>query len=144
MAWATGHCVLLRHLVIMKIKEHNMCRLCGEGQETPLHLLNECPATQSLRVAWETLLRNPDHAKCSPILSMAERLLFFAKEPKIKQLMTRDNEQAVLMLAHPRRHPNDREAGSPQNPGDQSIEYQAQPGANYTLSSPSMVSSEED
>ena len=99
----------------MKIKEHNMCRLCGEGQETPLHLLNECPATLSQRVAWETLLQNPDHAKCSPILSMAERLLFFAKEPKIKQLMTRDNEQAVLMLAHPRRHPN--EAGSPQNPG---------------------------
>ena len=27
MAWATGHCVLLRHLVIMNIKEHNMCRL---------------------------------------------------------------------------------------------------------------------
>ena len=110
----------------------------------PLHLLNECPATLDLRVAWETLLRNPDHAKCSPILSMTERLLFFAKEPRIKQLMTRENEQAVLMLAHPMRHPYDREAGSPQNPGDPSNEYQAQPGANYTLSSPSMVSSEED
>ena len=103
----------------MKIKEHNMCRLCGEGQETPLHLLNECPATLSQRAAWETLLRNPDHAKRSPILSMAERLLFFTKEPRIKQLMTRENEQAVLMLAHPRGHPNGREAGSPQNPGHQ-------------------------
>ena len=61
MAWTTGHCVLLRHLVIMKIKEHNMCRMCGEGQETPLHILHDCPATLGHRVAWEALMTNPEH-----------------------------------------------------------------------------------
>ena len=151
MAWTTGHCVLLRHLVIMKIKEHNMCRMCGEGQETPLHILHDCPATLGHRVAWEARMTNPEHAKRSTILNMTEKLLFFTKEPRIAKLMTRENEQAVLMLAHPRRLPtgtglatgNPVDPEDPQDQDQDAEQGQGIPGDNIP-SSPSMVSSDED
>ena len=40
----TGHCWLNRHSFILNEKEDPMCRLCLEEEETPLHLVMECPA----------------------------------------------------------------------------------------------------
>ena len=39
MAWTTGHCVLLRYLV-MKIKEHNRCRICSGVSCPSPHILH--------------------------------------------------------------------------------------------------------
>jgi hypothetical protein len=38
-SYITGHCTLMRHLKIMKIKDDKTCRLCGDNDETPSHLV---------------------------------------------------------------------------------------------------------
>ena len=40
----TGHCRLNKHLSRMGLAEDPSCRLCGEGEETPSHFLEECEA----------------------------------------------------------------------------------------------------
>ena len=45
----TGHCRLMRHLWIMGLKDAATCRRCGEAEETPLHILGECPGLARLR-----------------------------------------------------------------------------------------------
>ena len=41
----TGHCTLQRHLSLLQVTDSSRCRLCEEEEETPLHLINSCPAT---------------------------------------------------------------------------------------------------
>ena len=40
----TGHCRLRRHLNLLGLSEETNCRFCEEGEETPFHLICECPA----------------------------------------------------------------------------------------------------
>lgn len=42
--WLTGHCYLKRHQALLHGGE-GICFLCDEADETPWHLLTECPAT---------------------------------------------------------------------------------------------------
>jgi len=49
-ALRTGHNLLRRHAKLMGIvKGNDICRKCGEEQETTEHILCECPALASLR-----------------------------------------------------------------------------------------------
>jgi len=45
--WLTGHCYLARHNSLMIPEIEPICYLCQEGEETPWHLLNECPVVVS-------------------------------------------------------------------------------------------------
>jgi hypothetical protein len=45
----TGHNTLRRHLHIMGLSDNPMCRKCGTGEETSVHILCECEALASLR-----------------------------------------------------------------------------------------------
>ncbi|KAJ8918345.1 hypothetical protein NQ315_008038 [Exocentrus adspersus] len=45
----TGHCRLRRHLHLMGIEERPLCPECGEGEDTPIHLLGHCIASGRLR-----------------------------------------------------------------------------------------------
>ena len=49
----TGHANLKRHRYVMGIEEDPTCEKCGEGEETPEHLLTDCPFFAKLR--WEVL-----------------------------------------------------------------------------------------
>ena len=40
----TGHANLRRHKYLMGLEDSPSCTACGEGDETPQHLLTECPA----------------------------------------------------------------------------------------------------
>ena len=40
----TGHCRLGKHLRQLGIAEEGVCRFCGDGAETPIHLLQDCVA----------------------------------------------------------------------------------------------------
>ena len=41
--WISGHCNLMRHRHL-KTGVDPRCRLCGEADETPDHLMHDCPA----------------------------------------------------------------------------------------------------
>jgi len=45
----SGHNTLRRHLYIMGLSNNPICRKCGTGQETSVHILCECEALASLR-----------------------------------------------------------------------------------------------
>lgn len=45
--WITGHCYLARHQAFMHPEIDKKCYLCQEAEETPWHLLNDCPAVIS-------------------------------------------------------------------------------------------------
>lgn len=45
----TGHCPLMKHLTNIKVKDDPDCRLCGEEEETPLHILSQCSAIEAIR-----------------------------------------------------------------------------------------------
>ena len=75
----TGHCTLRRHLSLLQVVEDSGCRFCGECEETPLHVVNECPATWSeRRYAFEV---NED----KPWLW---KLVKFVKSPRIERMFT--------------------------------------------------------
>ena len=46
--WFTGHCFLARHEALIN-NEDPMCNLCFIDEQTPWHLLRECPATNRIR-----------------------------------------------------------------------------------------------
>ncbi|XP_060525432.1 uncharacterized protein LOC132701493 [Cylas formicarius] len=57
----TGHCRLRRHLCLLGIGDDPECRWCMEGEETPYHLLTECPALTWARLGvFGTALIDPD------------------------------------------------------------------------------------
>jgi hypothetical protein len=45
----TGHNTLRRHLHIMGLCDSPICRKCGAGEESSVHILCECEALASLR-----------------------------------------------------------------------------------------------
>lgn len=45
----TGHCHLARHMHLLGIHEDPACRGCMEDEETPEHVLGDCPAFSRLR-----------------------------------------------------------------------------------------------
>ena len=52
MRWITGHGFLRRHNNICQEDDEYIspsCRLCKEGEETPIHLSAECPALHDKR-----------------------------------------------------------------------------------------------
>ena len=55
--WMTGHCFLARHRSLIQPGVAPECSLCGEGLETPWHLLKECPMYNSYlpEMDWEVL-----------------------------------------------------------------------------------------
>jgi len=78
----TGHCVLNRHLCLLQIKDDPKCRLCNEADETPEHLVNDCPATWRERSeAFET----PNETT-----TMLKRLKKFVCTNRLKQMLTHD------------------------------------------------------
>ena len=79
----TGHCVLNRHLSLLQIKDDPKCRLCNEADETPEHLVNECPATwQERSEAFETQFEGA---------TMMRRLQRFVCMKRIKKMLTYDH-----------------------------------------------------
>jgi len=46
--WITGHCFLARHEALIH-NEDPTCHLCFIDEQTPWHLLKECPATNKIR-----------------------------------------------------------------------------------------------
>jgi hypothetical protein len=46
--WLTGHCFLARHEALLH-NEDTTCHLCFIDEQTPWHLLKECPATISVK-----------------------------------------------------------------------------------------------
>jgi ribonuclease HI len=44
--WITGHCYLARHQSLIHFNSPD-CNLCSQGEETPWHLLRECPASKT-------------------------------------------------------------------------------------------------
>ncbi|CAH2231802.1 jg3606 [Pararge aegeria aegeria] len=72
----TGHCGLNRHMFNLKLQDTDLCRLCKEAAETPLHLICSCPALMHKR---STLLGKyiiqPEDAK---LLPATKGLLFLA------------------------------------------------------------------
>ncbi|CAH2242719.1 jg11448 [Pararge aegeria aegeria] len=63
----TGHCGLNRHMFNLKLQDTDLCRLCKEAAETPLHLICSCFALMHKR---STLLgkhiMQPEDAKFLP------------------------------------------------------------------------------
>lgn len=45
----TGHCQLRKHLNNIGVADDPACRLCGEEDETPFHILCECPVLAAKR-----------------------------------------------------------------------------------------------
>ena len=48
--WLTGHTYMARHQSLMHPEIDPKCFLCQEEDETPWHILTECPATYTLRM----------------------------------------------------------------------------------------------
>ena len=48
--WVTGHCYLARHQSLL-YNNSPTCNLCQTGEETPWHILRECPVVRG----WEDL-----------------------------------------------------------------------------------------
>lgn len=73
----TGHCKLGGHLAKMKLVDNGECRFCGDSEETPLHLLQDCRAKDRLR--WNTL--RSVKPKGSTLLSLSPtKIIRFLRE----------------------------------------------------------------
>lgn len=71
----SGHALLSKHLANWN-ELQAACRLCLEGDETPLHLLTECPALTEERDSYYTLSNNEKQFTW-------KRLLSFFQNPKV-------------------------------------------------------------
>ena len=75
----TGHCTLRKHLSLLQLSDTARCRLCGEDEETPLHVAMRCPATwRERQYAFEV------HTDKSWLWKMVT----LVTSPKIKGLLT--------------------------------------------------------
>jgi ribonuclease HI len=73
--WLTGHCFLARHESIIH-NEEPICNRCFLDDQTPWHLLQECPATRTIRSnippnGWQTgiilkAIKNMDYLEILP------------------------------------------------------------------------------
>jgi len=55
----TGHCQMKRHLHILGLSQDPKCRLCLEDEETPIHVLTQCPALATIGLLWGKSVINP-------------------------------------------------------------------------------------
>ena len=70
----TGHCSLQRHLNVMGLSEEVSCRICSEDyEETPEHLIKECPALENQR------REDPDN--------IIKHIIGFARNTMVKQAL---------------------------------------------------------
>jgi len=68
--WLTGHCYLARHQSLIFPEINPTCTLCKNAEETPWHLLTECP---------NPIVQNklpPDHWEVNPVLNLINRIKF--------------------------------------------------------------------
>jgi len=68
--WLTGHCYLARHQSLIFPEVNPKCSLCSQYDETPWHLLRECP---------HPLVFNklpPDHWEVDPLLKLLQKIKF--------------------------------------------------------------------
>ena len=76
----TGHCKLGKHLRQLGIIEEGICRFCGDGAESPLHLLQDCVAIIPQR--WKHLRALYPTAAQLRTLKL-DQILSFLKELKL-------------------------------------------------------------
>ena len=73
----TGHCSLQRHLNVMGLSEEVSCRICSKDyEETPEHLIKECPALENQR------REEPDN--------IIKHLIGFTRNTMVKQALRGD------------------------------------------------------
>jgi len=66
--WLTGHCYLARHQSLIFPEINPTCNYCNNGDETPWHILKECPNPL-------TLNKLPhDHWEVDPLLNLLNKL----------------------------------------------------------------------
>ena len=78
----TGHCWLRRHQSLISSDVDPVCRLCNEEEETPWHLIGECPALWQARteIFFTHFLEKAE--------SSAFKVLKMIKHTTIQDLMT--------------------------------------------------------
>jgi len=69
--FVTGHCLLGRHMDLIHKRDHDGCKFCKEGDETPHHFLVDCPKYQLHR---QTLLQDEDLEDGLPLTTLAKFL----------------------------------------------------------------------
>lgn len=73
----TGHCKLNKHMQRMNLTQSATCRRCNEEDETPLHLITECPALITERAKiFNTRIMTTENIKNAKL----EDILKFIKE----------------------------------------------------------------
>jgi len=75
--WLTGHCFLARHASIIG-NEDPICQKCFIDEQTPWHLLKECPATSTIRSNIP-----PDHWSTGTILSAIKNMDYLEVLPEV-------------------------------------------------------------
>ena len=75
--WITGHCFLARHEALLH-NEDPICNKCFLDDQTPWHLLQECPATKSIRA---NIYR--DHWTTGTILKAIKNMDYLEVLPEI-------------------------------------------------------------
>jgi len=75
--WFTGHCYLARHEAIVN-NEDPICNKCFLDDQTPWHLLKECPATKTARANIP-----PDHWSTGIILKAIKNMDYLEVLPEI-------------------------------------------------------------
>jgi ribonuclease HI len=84
--WVTGHNFLRRHNSIVDPTKSPTCRLCGDAEETAIHVIRECPGTIPDRVAvyGEPFLADGN-------LGSVKDLVAFIQRPKISEMETEED-----------------------------------------------------
>ncbi|XP_043271193.1 uncharacterized protein [Venturia canescens] len=76
-ALLTGHIALRSHLHTMDLAEHRECRLCGEGEESSVHILYRCPTLAIYRYkTWGRMFVEPgeiSNLKVTQMCYLAEK-----------------------------------------------------------------------
>jgi len=75
--WLTGHCFLARHEHIIN-NEDPICSKCYIDDQTPWHLLKECPATKNIRSDIP-----PDHWTTGTILKAIKNMNYLEVLPEV-------------------------------------------------------------
>ena len=84
----TGHDFRRRHQTLMEGEGNNMCRLCGEEEESSSHLVDRCPRLQAKRME---VFGTPPGSAVSPIWK-PEQLAAFLSDPLISEMEASNGE----------------------------------------------------
>ena len=80
----TGHTTLNYHQHKIGQAEEPLCRLCLEDDETPDHIINDCPAVALNRQL--SFTQNDTYSKSSPFKNFLEGLISFIATPSVREL----------------------------------------------------------